>query len=78
MRVFLVAAAVSISSVVLSGCTETSGGQANAERRSTSIRMCTAAVGKRANTTVVSLVRTQSFERYTACLLYTSPSPRDL
>ena len=31
--------------------------------------MCTAAVGKRANTTVVSLVRTQSFERYTAVWL---------
>lgn len=69
MKTYWLVLVVGLCGLTVSACTETAGSSATSEHKLTSIRMCTSAVAKRANNTNVSVVRTDSFDRYTAVWL---------
>ena len=55
--------AAGIASLVMSGCTETMGTQANSQNRSAASNLCVSAVSRRTGNSNVSVVRTESRQR---------------
>jgi hypothetical protein len=73
MKVLWVVLAVVLSSLVISGCTETTNSQAYSafsQRKEISINLCVSAVANRTGSSDVSVYQTQSFENNFGVWLY--------
>ena len=64
MRVAWLVLSVALAGVVMTGCSETSGGQAFSERRDTSNSICVNAVAKRTGSSNISIYRSLSYDNF--------------
>ena len=64
MRIFWLVSVVALGGLTVSGCSETTGGSAYADRRDTSNSICTSAVAKRTGSSNLSIYRSLSYDNF--------------